>query len=826
MLDTRHSGRLTNSQVRSAHLVDDGSVPGIPTEVDGDLAAQRKRAATRASSKAAGKPSKLKAFSWKISGHGPWYIATLRWAAFLGVLGILGGALSFFVLYQAIAIPDENADFKTQTTKVYYSDGKHAIGTFATQDRESIPLSEMPASMQAAVIAAEDRSFYSNRGIDFKGIIRAARDNAASGEITGGASTITQQYVKILYLNQERSYTRKIKEAILSIKIHNQLTKKEILEGYLNTIYFGNGSYGLEVAAQTYFDKPAKELEYQESALLATIINSPSFYDPYTEGAESRITPRFHYVLDGMLKSGAITTEQRDAWQDKLPKVAKLKENNRYKGTKGFLLDMAKKGMLDLEFTEPQIDGGGMRIITTFDYNKQKDAIAAVKSVRPSGLKELHTALVSVQPGTGAVRALYGGPDYLKSQLNWATLGTQPGSTFKIFSVVAALENGYSLKTQLNGASPVDFGNGVVIENQGDSGGRGYGKIPLLKATENSVNTAFADLVDQMKDGPGKTLDAANEAGIPTNVTDKFDRNVLSVPLGYAPVPPIDMANAYATIAASGKKADWYVIEKVTDASKKEVLHQHKKETEQTIPKDVAADTIAALQQVVRSGSGTNGRTVCPTGGKTGTATAGEGPTSRVSSSWFAGITPKLATAVMYNRGKGNEELEGYLNPFFGGTYPAMTFRAFMNAALDPSNCGTFPPPANIKSTKGTNYVKPVPNCKGPTVLNNARTKCVMPPPPKCDPPKVLNGSKTACVTPQPVDQCPEEPGNGPCTEEPEEPTNEEDCEAAGGNWNQFMNKCTGWSGGEWKLIPLIVAGYLYRRRMGELEPIELRIRS
>ncbi|MFI5429722.1 transglycosylase domain-containing protein [Aeromicrobium sp. UC242_57] len=149
-------------------------------------------------------------------------------------------------------------------------------GEFATQDRESIPLDDIPASMQAAAIAAEDRSFYTNRGLDFKGILRAVRDNTTSGSIQGGGSTITQQYVKILYLTQERSYTRKVKEAILSIKIHNQLTKSEILEGYLNTIYFGNGAYGVEVAAQTYFNKPASKLNYAQSALLATIINSPS----------------------------------------------------------------------------------------------------------------------------------------------------------------------------------------------------------------------------------------------------------------------------------------------------------------------------------------------------------------------------------------------------------------------------------------------------------------------------------------------------------------------------------------------------------------------
>jgi membrane peptidoglycan carboxypeptidase len=826
MLDTRYGGQLTISQVRSAHLVDEDPFLGSPTEVDGHLAAQRKRVATNASGD--GLRGKLRAFTWKISGHGPWYLVTLRWFAFLSVIGIVLGAVTFFVLYQSIDIPDENADFKTETTKVYYSDGKHLIGTFATQDRESIPLSDMPASMQAAVIAAEDRTFYSNRGIDLKGIIRAARNNATSGEIQGGASTITQQYVKILYLNQERSYTRKVKEAILSIKIHNQLTKKQILEGYLNTIYFGNGSYGLEVASQTYFNKPAKELKYAESALLATILNSPSFYNPYAEGAEARITPRFHYVMDGMLKSGAITAEQNAAWQDKLPPVAKLKDNSRYRGTKGFLLDMVKKQMLNLEFTESQIDGQGLRIVTTFDYKKQQDAVKAVKEVQPKGLKNLHTALVSIQPGTGAVRALYGGPDYLKSQLNWATLGTQPGSTFKMFAIVAALEDGYSLKTQLNGDSPQKFEGGVEIENQGDSGGKSFGKVPLEKAAEESINTAFVDLVDQMGGGPGKVLDAANEAGIPTYVTDRFSRDALGVPLGYEKVPPIEMANAYATIAASGKHADWYLIQKVTDFGNKTVEYQHKSTAEQTVPEDVAADTIAALRGVVRSGTGTKAQTVCPTGGKTGTATAGEGPTSRVSSSWFTGITPKLATAVMYNRGKGNEQLEGYLNPFYGGTYPALTFKAFMNRALDPSNCGTFPPPANIKATKGTIYKKPPPTCEGDTVLNSDKTKCVAPPVPTCTPPQVLNSAKTKCVNPAtPPKTCqPPQTGTWPHCVDP--PTTQAECEAAGGTWTLPLGPCVmpAGGGGEWTLIPLIFAGYLMRRRIEddtELAAVTLR---
>ncbi len=703
-----------------------------------------------------------------IGGEGrAWWVKTLRWFAFLAVAGFATGALAFFIVYRSIDIPDPNAEFQTQTTKVYFSDGTTELGEFAEQDRENVDLDQVPASMQAAVIAAEDRSFYTNRGIDFKGIIRALRDNTTSGRITGGASTITQQYVKILYLTQERTYTRKIKEAVLSLKIHNQLSKSEILEGYLNTVYYGNGAYGVQVAAKTYFNKDVSELTVPESAYLATVLNSPTFYDPYTpsclaDGAspecqtetaarDERVLPRYDYVLDGMEKSGAITADEADQFKGVLPAFSPITVNNRYAGPNGYLLKMVENDMAAQEFSDSQVQGGGLRIVTTIDARLQQAAVEAVDEVAPKNLEGLHTGLASVEPGTGAVRALYGGPDFLASQVNWATAKTQPGSTFKVFAVIAALEDGFSLETRLDGNTPYRI-NGAQVKNAGDSGGASYGTLDLERATAKSVNTAFIDLTVQMSDGGDvstgaqKILDAAVQAGIPQSTVDDIDP-VAVTSLGYAPVAPIDMANAYATLAASGNKADWYVVQKVSSAEGS-VLYERVNETDAAVPADVAADTLAALQGVTGSGgTGTAGRTVCPTAGKTGTATATDADGDvRTSAVWFVGATPKLATAVMYNRGVGNEELDGFLRPAFGGAYPAETFKAFMDEAVDSEDCGSFPKPANIDGDKGEVYNPPPPSC-GPTEqLNGDQSGCEPKPVPQCGPDQKLDGTGYACV--------------------------------------------------------------------------------
>jgi membrane peptidoglycan carboxypeptidase len=370
----------------------------------------------------------------------------LKWTGIATVLTLIAGVAAFFIAYAAIDLPDPNEEFETQTTRVYYSDGKTLLGEFRIQDRRLMALADVPEHVIQAVIAAEDRSFYSNNGLDLKGIIRAAWNNAST-DSTQGASTITQQYVKVLYLTQERTLTRKIKEAFLSLKLQRQLSKDEILQGYLNTIYFGRGAYGLQTAANAYFEKDAEELSISEGAALAAILNSPGNYDP-ANGPEAReaLKARYAFVLDGMAEAGDIDAAEALDLAEKLPKFPKIKATDTYGGPEGFLLNMVERELRAQGMTESDIYGGGLDIVTTFDVGMQAAATSAVREEEPDGLKQLHIALASIEPGTGAVRALYGGADFVDNSFNWATAGGQPGSSFKPFALAAGLREGYPLR--------------------------------------------------------------------------------------------------------------------------------------------------------------------------------------------------------------------------------------------------------------------------------------------------------------------------------------------------------------------------------------------
>ena len=600
----------------------------------------------------------------------------------------------FYFTYKNTDIPDPNVAFEAQSTYVTYAGGKTRIGQFADQNRESIPLADIPQSMQNAAIAAEDRSFYTNSGIDPKGIVRAAFSNA-KGNATQGASTITQQYVKILYLSQERTLGRKIKEALLSLKVQQEKSKSEILEGYLNTIYFGRGAYGVQAASDAYFDKPAKKLTVPESAMLAAILNSPNYLSPdRSAAARQALLERYDYVLRGMVSMGNLDSTEADRYFGKLPALATAKNPNQYGGQKGFMLSMVKSELQAKGFDETAIDTGGLRVETTFTRKAMKAAEDGILAERPQGLKKLHVAAATVDVKTGALLGFYGGQNYLDSQLNWAKLGGSPGSAFKPFALAAGIKAGFSLKDSFAGNSPYHYkeGGGQVV-NEGEGTGTNYGaRISLTKATEESVNTAFANLTDSIPDGPQKIMDTAIAMGIPRN-TPGLEPN-RAIALGSATISPITMANAYATIADGGKEHDWYVIKKVTRASDGKVLYTAPRKTKQVISYDITRDVSWALQQVVKYGTGQNARALDrPAAGKTGTATNANGD---VDSSWFVGYTPQVATAVMYVRGKGNEALNGFLPSYFGANYPTYTWRAIMSAVLEGQPTEDFPPPANL----------------------------------------------------------------------------------------------------------------------------------
>jgi membrane peptidoglycan carboxypeptidase len=641
-------------------------------------------------------------------------LRVLKWALIAALVGSLALVGVFVYLYKTTSIPNPNKDFQTQTSFVYYSDGKSQLGQFATQNRSIIPLSEMPPNLKDAVVAAEDRTFWTNSGIDPKGIIRAAFNDARGGA-TQGASTITQQYVKILYLTQERSLSRKVHEAILSLKLQKQLSKQQILEGYLNTIYFGRGAYGVQAAAQAYFGVNAKDLTLRQSAVLASVLNNPSQFDPANGKSHKKaLESRYRYVLSGMASMGTIPAAKAEKAQNHLPSFPVFKESSQYGGQKGHMLTLVRNELHHLDFTDDQIDGGGLRVTTTLTQRAMTAAASGVGQVRPSiSDKYLHVAVATVQPGTGALLGFYGGQDYLQSQINWAEAGGMVGSTFKPVSLAAAITDGYSLKSTWQGNSPYTFPDGLEVHNEGPGTGTNYGaSVSSVYALEQSINTAFVDMTASMKNGPQKIYSMANKMGIPPAQPDPHYPGIPSstqdlqadslITLGKSRVSAINMANTYATIANGGMRADVHVIDKVTDSTGK-VLYQYKPHTTEAIKPDIDRDVSYAMQQVVQHGTGRNALALGrPAAGKTGTATNDNGD---VSSSWFVGFTPQLATAVMYVRGNGNMALNDWLPPYngaagyFGAGYPTATWAAVMKADLEGQPIEQFPPPANVTGT-------------------------------------------------------------------------------------------------------------------------------
>jgi membrane peptidoglycan carboxypeptidase len=609
----------------------------------------------------------------------------IRSAIFLAGFGFIAGSVLFALAYFTVNIPDANAYVNSQSTIIQYSNGEE-IGRVGTQNRQIVPLAKIPLNVRHAVLAAEDRGFYSNRAFSVTGILRAVLNNLKGGSLQGG-STITQQYAKTAFLTPSRTIQRKIKELVISIKLENQLSKDQIFESYLNTIYFGRGSYGVMTASQQYFNRNVDQLSNAQAAVIASILRSPGLYDPaFKKGNLERLKGRFEYVKKGMIDAGWLN--KADAAKMKFPTVAPRATSGQLSGPKGHIIEAVQKELAKLGFSQDQLLVGGLVIKTTLDQKAQQSAVDAVNKFYPSKAPaNLHIGLVAIRPGTGEIVALYGGRDYLARQLSDATQSIAlAGSTFKPFAIVAGLEQGIPLTSMWNGDSPQvfdDAGKPYEVSNYGDEG---WGQIDLLYATKHSVNTVFVPL--GIKVGPTAVVDVARRAGIPESVAMMPTPSVV---LGVASPHVIDVANAYATFAAQGIKSKPYLVAQVI-GSNKGVLFEAKAETQEVFSKEVMADLTYALKGVVTGGTGAAALALGrPAAGKTGTSQSN-------ASAWFSAYTPQLAASVALFRDSASESLNGIggLNSVTGGTFPAKIWTAFMKGALKGQPIMDFPAPSNI----------------------------------------------------------------------------------------------------------------------------------
>ena len=655
-------------------------------------------------------------------------IPTFKQLTLLAIFGIVAVVLTIATSVKVLSVPQPNEVTTAQTTILYYDDGVTELGRLGEANRVSVPIDEVPLLTQRAVLAAEDRQFYEHDGFSIRGIARALYTNLTGASGAGGGSTITQQYAKNAYLTQERSFTRKYKELILSIKLETIVNKDKILSDYLNTIYFGRGAYGIETAANQYFGKSVGDLDLAESAVIAAIVQAPNGLSP-EENLEG-LTSRWNYVLDGMLTQGWISQEERDSV--KFPKIDEYKPVNTFGGPKGYLIEQVRQVMYENGITDDQINLAGLRVVTTFNQVAQDAMIAAVEAEAPTeNIEGLRIGVASVRPETGEVVAMYGGSDYLENQFNNATqMIGQAGSTFKPFALAAGLENGVTLATTFSGKNKTKV-NDYVVVNYGDNS---YGKkITLLKATESSVNSAYVQLADSV--GLDVVFNAAKRAGIPADAVG-MEPN-LAFTLGTTSPHVVDIAAAYATYASRGLQANPAYIKSIT-AESGEIVYKFSPKPVQAFSTDIADTVNYALQKVVTAGTGKAAKELGrPVAGKTGT-------TNDNKSALFAGYTPELATAVMFVKdGPDGQPMTlagtGGMEKVTGGSYPARIFTAYMKLALMDYPVTEFAPlpkgqpngikPTDVPSPKPSPTVTVVPTDSASPVVSEPATELVSPTP-------------------------------------------------------------------------------------------------
>ncbi len=584
---------------------------------------------------------------------------------------------------------------------IYASDGTSVLSKVVPPEgnRTDVAIEQIPVHVRNAVISAEDRDFYTNPGFSISGFARAARDNILGKDSAGGGSTITQQYVKNALVGNERSLTRKMHELVISSKMARQWSKDDILAAYLNTIYFGRGAYGIAAASKAYFNKPVEQLTVAEGAVLASSIQQPSALDPETnpKGAQER----WNYVLDGMVSSNMLTAAERAAAQ--YPQVIPLNSvdnPNQDAGPEGLIKSQVLNELADAGVSEQDLNTEGLQITTTIDPKAQASVVDAVTKNMEGEPSELRSAAVSVDPHTGAVRAYYGGPD--GKGFDFANSGLQTGSSFKVFGLAANLEAGIPL-SKMYDSSPVTV-NGITISNvEGES----CGTCTIAEALKRSLNTSFYRMQLALDNGPEKIADIAHKAGIPEEIPGVGP--TLTEPGGAGPNNGIvlgqyqsrvlDMASAYATLAASGMYHAPHFVQKVVTADGTVLLDRGTPPGEQRIDKAVADNVTSAMKPIAGYSRGHNLADGRASASKTGTAQLGD--TGENKDAWMVGYTPSLSTAVWVGTEQGLPLRNSYGGSIYGSGLPSDIWKATMDGALDGTDVESFPDPAPIGGQAG-----------------------------------------------------------------------------------------------------------------------------
>ncbi|GAB2661083.1 transglycosylase domain-containing protein [Gordonia jinhuaensis] len=624
----------------------------------------------------------------------------------VGIIGsivpivVIVGVVAFLFTYMTVSVPKPGDIKQNQVATITYDNGA-TLATIVPPEgnRTDVALKDIPEGVQNAVIAAEDREFRTNSGFSVRGYARAVLGKLTGNDSAGGGSTITQQYVKNALVGDQVSYQRKFKELAVSTKMATSWSKDQIMEAYLNTIYFGRGAYGIAAASKAYFNKDVKDLTVPEAAVLASSIRSPSYYDPAVN--HDAAVGRWHYVINGMVKIGAITQQQADTME--YPKVLNQSptEVGVTQGPAGLIKSQVLSELSSLNISEQEVRTEGLKITTTIDPQVQRALVNNANGKLDGEPDNLRTAAVSIDPRTGAVRGYFGGND--GQGYDYAQAGLQTGSSFKVFALAAALEQGIPL-SKVYSSAPYTTSTGQDIEN---SDGESCGSCNLAVALKMSLNTVYYRLMMDLDGQARAVADAAHQAGVAESFGDiahtltNADGNVEGgVVLGQYPSRVIDMASAYATFAASGIYRAPHFVQKVETSDGNVLYERTPDKGERRFPAKVADNLTAAMEPIAAysRGHALDGGSR-PSASKTGTTQLGD--TGYNKDAWMVGYTPQLSTAVWVGTDNGAKLLNYSGSIIYGSGLPSDIWQSAMDDALQGQEIMQFPEPAEVGGQAG-----------------------------------------------------------------------------------------------------------------------------